>query len=165
MCRHWYEDRRLEQALTDAVPDPGPGFEDRVLRRAVAASREAAPRSWRRPAGIATAALATVLALAALLGEPWSAAAPEPKPRMVNVVIDAKENRRDALVTVELADDLELAGYSDQRRIQWRTDLAKGKNLLALPVRARSGAQGDIRVALSYQGGAATQMRIPFGSG
>lgn len=168
LCRYWREERLLARALSDPVPEPDDGFEDRVLERAAAAAHHrAASVPWRRYGAAAAAAL---LALSALLspmtgdfgerrGETATAAADAT--RTVKVVIDAKQDRRQALLTIELAEDLELEGFAGQSLIEWHTDLAKGRNLLTLPVRMKTGIGGDMRIALSYEGGRRTEMNIP----
>lgn len=144
------------------VPEPSAGFIDRALRAAQSRRVPHAP-----PAGLAAAAavlLTTAVALlAALTDTPRAGSVPEI--RVVNVIIEARVARTDALVTIELAEGLELEGFAEQRRIEWRTDLLQGRNLLALPVRSRSGAHGDIRVALSYDGTQSTQLTIPVSAG
>lgn len=89
----------------------------------------------------------------------------QPEPRVLHVVIDAKEHRQGALVTLDLSEEVELEGFGDQRHIEWRTDLAKGRNLLKLPVKVTPGRQsGEIKVALSYNGDGGAEMRIPVGA-
>ena len=55
-----------------------------------------------------------------------------------------------ATVTIELADNLELTGFPNERRIEWQTDLSQGKNLLALPLTLTSATESHFHVALSY---------------
>ncbi len=167
LCRLWLEDRRLIQALATPVPEPSPGFEDRAIRRAVSAS----PRRLRQPAAAAAAVLALAASLAAWLAGhgPDRPGAADPvlavAPRVINVVIDTKDHRQDALLTIELAEDLELEGYAGQHLIEWRADLAKGRHLLALPVRMKTGVGGEIRIALTHGGSTPTRVRIPVGAG
>jgi hypothetical protein len=161
LCRAWYADHRLAMALQALpVPEPSPGFVDRALRNAALGRPQRAPSAWLSAA--AAILLTVAVALLALVSTPRSA---ELDTRIVNVVIEARDNRTNALVVIDLADDLELEGFAGERRIEWHTDLARGRNLLTLPVRSRSGRGGDIRVALHYDDGQRTEVRIPVRAG
>jgi hypothetical protein len=161
LCRAWHSDHRLATALRDLpVAEPSPGFIDLAFHRAARAHVRRAPSAW---LSAAAAVLVTVaVALLAFTGVPPADA---PDIRIVNVVIEAREHRSNALVVIELADDLELEGFTGERHIEWHTDLARGRNLLALPVRSLSGRGGDIRVALRYDDGQRTEVRIPVRAG
>lgn len=169
LCRSWYRQERLRAALArEAIPEPDGGFTDRVLAAASSfASHEASParRTW--PAA-AAAVMVVALAFLGWLAQPESTqdTAPEAlaQARVVKLVIDAKEHRHQALLTIELTDGLQLEGFGDRRHIEWHTDLAKGRNLLTLPLRATSATSGDVYVALSYEGRTRTEMRVPVGA-
>ena len=168
LCRHWYEDFELRAALAaQPVPPPSPGFVDRALANAAQADAQGRVRLWTMGGAVAAAVLALAIGVAGVLrpGQESGQVFGPASTRLVNVVIEARDDRSQALVTVELTEELELEGYGDRRRIEWHTDLAKGRNLLALPVRVRSGAAGDLRIALSYEGGTRKEMHIPVRSG
>lgn len=167
LCREWFQEGRLLAALRrDPVPAPSPGFADRVVAEAIRQGRTEPSGRTQLRLGVAAAVSLVVAGLLAWLLAAAPRTAPAPAaPQMVNVVIDANAYRRGALLTLELSDELELDGYGEQRRIEWRTDLKKGRNLLSLPVKVRPGSdRGDVRVALSYDGSRATEMRIPVGT-
>lgn len=184
LCRHWFDDARLAAALRELpVADPGPGFADRVIGRAIAAGAgkdhgdtprgqesdtRVRPIAGRAPRRLTTklasgGALAATFLVAVLLttGQVRTPQAADPESRLVNVVIDAQVPRPNATLTLFLADDLELDGYAGRRRIEWQTDLAQGRNLLSLPVQMQSGAPSEMRLAVSYGDHTHQEMRIP----
>jgi hypothetical protein len=187
LCRAWLDDHRLRLALVALpVPEPSPGFVDRVLQAATgpaasagvasAGSVEATTPTQGTWPGVASAprpgledaaaVLVTVtVALLALVGGRGAPDMAEMRTQIVNVVIEAGSDRADALLTVELTEGLELDGFGEQRRVEWHAELIRGRNLLALPVRGRAGTAGDIRVSLSYDGVPGTEIRIPVGTG
>jgi hypothetical protein len=176
LCRAWLDDHRLRLALEALpVPEPSPGFVDRVLQAATGSveatgsvQRTGAGVRSAPPAGLAAAAavlLTVAVALLATLGGRGAPDGAEIHTQIVNVVIEARADRADALFTVELTEGLELDGFGEQRRVEWHGQLLRGRNLLALPVRGRAGTTGDIRVSLSYDGVAGTELRIPVGTG
>lgn len=167
-CRAWHAEEILKVALQrPSVPDPSPAFVDQALARAAREHRHRVPRTlWSAAAAvILTVAVALLAGIGPGEDTPATAALAAQGPRIVNVVIEAKEQREDATVTVRLAKDLELEGFEGQHLIQWQTTLAKGRNLLALPVRSKTGAGGDVRIALSYDGSNRSEMRISLSAG
>lgn len=170
LCRAWQREALLLAALAvEAIPEPSEGFVDRVLANATAAQpRRPWGTRWRAATGVAMAAgvaLAVTAILTVTMGVRDMAPvetllASQGEPRIINVVISATQRRPDATVTIRLAEDLELDGYAGVHLIQWQTDLEQGRNLLALPVRLKTGSGGDIWIALSYEGAPEKEMRI-----
>jgi len=68
----------------------------------------------------------------------------------VEVVIDAGAGRNEATLTIELADNLELEGFPNERVISWQTQLTEGKNLLRLPLILKDESDSEFNVDLSY---------------
>ena len=173
LCRNWYRDAVLKAILErQPVPKPTAGFVERALREATGVANTAARTRRQAVARSLAAALLLTIGgfLVAMLAVREGESANDSGTRLaghriVNVIIDAKGPREDATLTIQLAEDLELEGFADQHLIEWQTDLAKGRNLLALPVRSKTGAGGDIRVALSYDGELRKEMRIPLSAG
>jgi hypothetical protein len=172
LCSAWQRDETLRLALAGLrVPEPSAGFADRVLERAVT-QRVAAParRGWAAAAAVAIA-VSGILTVGLGLRElptaqmPDTVVAAPASHRVINVVINAASRRDDATVTIRLAEDLELEGYAGLHTIEWQTDLEQGRNLLALPVRSKTGAGGDIWVAFSYGGSKEKSMRIQVDAG
>ncbi|MFU8815640.1 MAG: hypothetical protein ACNA7W_09855 [Pseudomonadales bacterium] len=166
----------LKAALAaEPVPEPSDGFVDRVLASAVAAQPRRRWRArWVAAAGVAMAA-SVALAVTAILTVTMGLRDAVPvetlqashhgEPRIINVVISATDRRQDATLTIRLAEDLELDGYAGLNLIQWQTDLEQGRNLLALPVRSKTGSGGEIWIALAYNGAAEKEMRIVVDAG
>jgi hypothetical protein len=170
LCRAWYREDLLQAALAaQPVPDPSAGFVDRVLANAVSAApaqHRPTRRNWAAAAVFAVAVTGTFITFGLRESplEEMSQVA-QREARVVNVVIDASDRREDATLTIRLAEDLELEGYAGLHVIEFQTDLERGRNLLALPVRSKTGAGGEIWIALSHDGGNEKTMRIHVNAG
>src|SRR5262249_3544467 len=71
----------------------------------------------------------------------------------VRLVIDSAAPHDSATVTVELANNLELAGFPQDHRLERTTALAAGRNLLTLPLTLTDASDSQFRVGLSYESG------------
>lgn len=156
-CREDFGDWTLDHALrSQTAPLPEDDFVDRAIAHAIAA---AAARRKRHMAIAASVAVVTV-ALGVVFGQLRSAPGDTPamaqvtlithEGKTVRVVIDSPAEQDAATVTIELGDNLELAGFPNERRIEWQTKLSEGKNLLALPLTLTDGMESHFDVALSY---------------
>ncbi len=146
-----------------AVPEPRPGFEDRVLAnatqpRAAARGLRAALRRpstwWAAGAG----ALAATLAWVAIL---WTqpGAVPEAsvvlalnESREVSLVIDSERDLEDATIRLYVTGSVTLAGYENEKEIEWLTSLTQGANLISLPVVARAPGDGRVVAVIEHGG-------------
>jgi hypothetical protein len=156
-CREDFADWTLDHALrTQSAPMPDDDFVDRAVAYAI---REAAVRRRRRlslAASVAFVAVALGLVFGNLRTPPTDAVTTAHvtltahEGKTVRVVIDSPAQQNAATVTIELADNLELAGFPNERKIEWQTDLSKGKNLLALPLTLTDDAESHFNVALSH---------------
>jgi hypothetical protein len=155
-CREDYADWMLERALAhDWVEPLREGFVDQVI---AAAARDGAAGRLRRMAVAATiGVLAVGLGLFVGLRSGSDAATSVAQVgliahqgKQVRLMIDSAAAHDFATVTIELADDLELAGFPNERRIEWQTRLAAGRNLLTLPLTLTHPADSQFRVGLSY---------------
>jgi hypothetical protein len=70
--------------------------------------------------------------------------------RTLKLVFDAPVALSDVTLRVELPENIELEGYSNQKMLVWQTNLSKGSNILALPVIATSKGQGSLMAQLNY---------------
>jgi hypothetical protein len=64
--------------------------------------------------------------------------------RDVNLVFNARAEVADAALLVELPNGVELVGHAGEQRIQWRTRLAPGNNIVPLTLVAPAPAAGQI---------------------
>jgi hypothetical protein len=155
------------RAALRALPDPEPraGFVDRVLAAAAANPATAgAVRGRRKPRRVgwiaAGSALAASLALITWLPT-TSRTSPDSAPavtlalhesRDVALVIDAERDLKDATIRLIVSGSVSLAGYEDQREIEWLTSLTHGANLLSLPVVAHSEGDGRLVAVIEHEG-------------
>jgi Fe-S cluster assembly iron-binding protein IscA len=157
-CAQAHEEATLAHVLrVDAVPPPRDGFVDAVIATAIRAG--AAPRS--RVSRIAASIAVTALVLGMLYGLQRETSIVDPptsqhvalvtlQGKTVRVVIDSHSAQPAATVTIELAENLEMAGFPLERRIEFKTDLAQGKNLLALPLTLTDASASYFDVVLAY---------------
>ena len=139
------------------VPEPDEGFADRVIRNAARdAARDAGLSRNRAPIYAVAATIAAIgIAIGSFLGQgppeiSFEVAMAPYEDRMVEVVIDAAVAREQAMLTISLAEHLELTGFPEQRVVQWQTNLAEGKNLLALPLRLKREDDSHFTVEMAH---------------
>lgn len=173
LCQHYYSDWLLERELAELqVPDPSPEFLAKAIRNAVgkpAAQSPPARRSgWRWPSAVAASVVVALAGLFAL----WDSTPIEDSVQFadlvpiqsdyyreeVRIVIYSTEDRDNAELSIELAEDLELEGYAGKQRLAWNTRLSKGANVLTVPVLVRNQG-GEVRVR-SHFGDANHEVRV-----
>ena len=147
-----------------AVPEPRPGFVDRVLAKASGGNSpevRGIRGAIRQPAtwwSVGAGALAASLVWMSLLFI-QSAAVPESnlvlalnESRDVPLVIDAERNLDGATIRLSVSGSVGLAGYGEQDEIEWTTSLTQGANLLSLPVFARTPGDGLVVAEIEHEG-------------
>lgn len=146
---------RLRRALRQLpAPEPSEIFLDRAIARAAAQRQR-----WFTP-GLALAASVTLLVSANLLLKPATTPVQDipgltitlNQVREVSLVFDSEYAMENARFTIQLPEGIELSGYPGQREIIWEGALAPGKNLLVLPVEARSGRGGELIANVAHTG-------------
>lgn len=91
--------------------------------------------------------------------------------RQVSLPVNRKKNIRllfnidqafiGAEVTLNLPPSVELAGFPNQRRLQWTADIQAGENALVLPLRGLDIATGELQAQIHHQGKSITvRLRI-----
>jgi hypothetical protein len=169
-CRRRAEfHRHLAAALRDLpVPAPRSGFfEEAIARAQKAGGSPGARRHWQYFAG---AALAASLVLGLGLGWlPNAIRTPSVNlpgvtialhaPHTVRLALNSERDLRQATLNIALPEGIEVEGFPGQRDIRWQTDLARGVNMLALPLVAVS-AQGGILVARLEHDGRRTEFSV-----
>lgn len=159
-------ERHLRTMLRDLPIEPAsPGFAARALRRA--RQRHAGPGRSAFAAGFGSAA-AIALVIWAVAGR-VQAPAPSGPPagirmavaeqRQVNLVFEVPTEIAGAELAMELPSHVELAGYPGRTTLTWHTDLARGRNVLTLPIVGRASAEGELVARISY-GSKEQQFRV-----
>jgi hypothetical protein len=147
------------------VPPPRAGFVDDVLARATVVSdrprrapgRFAALVRWETwvgaAVGAAVAAMATMLIM-----RPQMPASSDGitmalnESRNIEVLIDSERALDDATVRVAASGAVELDGFDDRREVQWQTSLERGRNVLSLPVVARTAGSAQLVAVIEHDG-------------
>ena len=146
------------------VPEPRPGFVDRVLANATAgkslpvtqAAREAFSRPatwWAAAAGAAAATIAWVVF--------WVQFGASAEPRVVlalhenrdvSLVIDSERDLEGATIHIYVTGSIALSGYGEQHQIEWLTSLTQGSNLISLPVIGVKPGEGRVEAVIEHEG-------------
>jgi len=154
-------DEDMLQALRSMpVPAPSPGFVHQSLQHAQTAGRWQIPKSL---APLLSAAMAACLVLWLVTGLPRMSYQPAQElptaqviikineQKIVNVVVNAPRDLLDAHVTILLPAQIEMVGFPGKKEIQWKTDLRKGKNLLSLPIIAKSTGNVELVTRINHE--------------
>ena len=155
--------KALRQALAELpVADPGEDFFERALHQAVQTPRRET-RSWLQRTSRSIAAVAAVLLIAgvALQAPIFSPSSEIPQVTItlhevtpVNLKFASKADLKDARLSLQLPEGVELAGYTGRRALSWRTDLRKGDNLLRLPLLGSMASSDRLTAELEHPDGA-----------
>lgn len=157
----------LRAALrSQIVPAPRPGFFTQALLQAQQPSRRWFAR-WPRLAGAAIAA--SLAAWVGLSGLPGFSSSPRLEPMGVTIALhethsvslsfNAERELTGAMLHIRLPDGIEVRGFPGQREIQWRTDLARGVNMLTLPLTAVAASDGALTARLVH-GDRSTELTV-----
>jgi hypothetical protein len=141
---------------SQAVPPPRPEFFEQALLHA----RRSGPARFAFGARLAGAALAASLAL--WIGFGWLPGSQPESGKFTGIVIalhetqtvqlafNAEQVLTGATLRIRLPDGVELRGFPGQREIHWRTDLARGVNMLSLPLTAVAASEGTLLARLEH---------------
>jgi hypothetical protein len=151
------QDQALRQRLqAQLTGQPKAGFADRVLERAVEHHQNKTRHHWSFIGGAIAASF--VIAITSVL----LPLAPQQDPDLarqtlalhqvtrVALAFESREGLKGATITLHLPDNVELSGFSGQRKISWKTDIDRGTNLLALPVMGVAAKNGLLVARLQY---------------
>ena len=169
------ESEGLRQALRRMpVPEPRPGFVDRVLANATANESTAAAagqptsasgrlrhlvtrwETWMGAAlGGAVAAALTIFLLnpvgpRSIPAEGITFALHEA--RDVDVLIDSDRALAGATIRIAVTGGVALDGFENEHEIRWQADLERGSNLLSLPLVARTTGKGQLVATIEHAG-------------
>ena len=146
------------------VPEPKPGFVDRVLGNATGPknalprrSRGAMPRSavwWVAVPGALAAAITWVALMWLRPGTPQEQTMllELNESREVSLVIDSERLLEDATIRLYVSGSVSLSGYEGEHEIEWLTTLTQGANLLSLPVIAHAPGDGRVVAVIEHHG-------------
>lgn len=145
------------------APEPRPEFVDRAFAKATGQS-PVPPRSrlahlasrWETWIG-AVAGAAVAIALMLVLWSPTQNREPGitlalNEMRDIDVLIDSERALDDATIRIVATGSVVLDGFENEREIDWRAHLAKGSNMLSLPVLARSAGAGQLVAVIEHEG-------------
>ncbi len=144
------------------VPPPSPDFVQRSFANAKAKYRKQQRKQAMPYLG---GAIAACLAFWLIVATPINQGVPPIKPaatsqainikindeRLIQVVVRAPRDLVAADVMIELPTQLEMAGFPGQREIRWNTNLKKGKNLLSLPLVAKSEGTAELKTHITHE--------------
>ncbi len=154
-----------EGLRTMPVPEPRPGFVDRVLTNATATQRTQKPGRiraalarpitwWAAGAGAVAASIVWLVLMTMHTGVPAepSLTLALHESREVPLVIDSERNLEGATIRLYVTGSVALVGYEEQHEIQWLASLTQGANLLSLPVVARAPGEGRVVAEIEHDG-------------
>ncbi|MFV1982822.1 MAG: zf-HC2 domain-containing protein [Thiohalomonadales bacterium] len=72
--------------------------------------------------------------------------------RVVRLAIDTLDDFDNVTLSVVLPKNVELEGHKNKRKISWDTKLAKGNNILRIPLKAIKYGQGDFIARITHNG-------------
>ena len=150
------QDKALRQRMqAQLIGQPKAGFADRVLARTVEHHQHQARHHWSFIGGAIAASV--VIAVTSFV---LRFAAPQPEQAQqtlalnqvtrVALALDSREELKGATITLRLPDNVELKGFPGQHMISWKTDIDRGTNLLALPVKGVAAKNGLLVARLEY---------------
>jgi hypothetical protein len=164
-CQRKLARRHALRSALRAMPttEQPPEFFERAFRHAYRSHPH-----WRYAAGAALAAgLALWLGFGWLPGSPTSSSNDKlasvtislDEARTVQIAFNAEQALEQAMLDIKLPDGVELKGYPGQRQIRWQTDLARGVNVLSLPLVAISKS-GGVMLARLEHGERSTELAV-----
>lgn len=144
------------------APEPSAGFVDRALAKATGRTPSRGglthlARRWETWIGAALGgAVATAITLLLLL-RPTPSTPPGitlalNETRHIDVLIDSERALENATIRIRLSGGVALDGLENEREIDWQTNLARGSNMLSLPVIARSSGAGRLVAVIEHEG-------------
>lgn len=72
--------------------------------------------------------------------------------RDIRLAFYSSRDLKGAQITLQMPENVAVAGFPGQRKLVWKTNLTKGNNLLRLPVIANSGKGGQMVAHIEYMG-------------
>lgn len=167
--RHIARAQALRAALRDLpAPSARPGFFEEALVRAQG-TRAARRLPWSYMTGAAIAASLALWIGAGRLPDMLHTPATKSigvtialhQTHTVQLAFNAEHELHQATLSLTLPEGVELQGFPGQREVRWQTDLARGANVLSLPLIAVSPAGGALLARLEH-GERSTELAVPL---
>ncbi|MCW9024478.1 MAG: zf-HC2 domain-containing protein [Gammaproteobacteria bacterium] len=150
--------QQIREALHNMdIPPMRSEFAQQVINNAVQHHETAKPNLYK---GLSLA-LAASLVFVAMTGLYFNQPVIEDSPAIViglnqtknvKLLFDAKDNIDNVSISIELSENLTLAGYNNSKLISWNSQLQKGQNVLALPIMATEFGKGEVIARLEHGG-------------
>lgn len=146
------------------VPEPRPGFVERALAtasgvrsprmRGIRAALSRPAVWWAAGVGAVAASIAWFAMMSVHSGVPEQSSLTLAlnESREISLVIDSERDLEGATIRLYVSGGVALAGYEDQREIEWLASLNQGANLLSLPVVARAPGDGTVVAEIEHDG-------------
>lgn len=146
------------------VPEPRPGFVERALAtasgapaphmRGIRATLARPTVWWAAGLGAVMASIAWLVVMGMRSDAPRESAVSLAlnESREISLVIDSERALEGATIRLYVSGGVALAGYEDQREIEWLASLNQGANLLSLPVVARAPGDGRVVAVIEHDG-------------
>ena len=148
----------LQSALRDMPVEPAREFFARQVLRNATGKQHRSPgfMHW-FGAGFAGAMVAGLVLWGVVATfQPWQSPAPVAafsialnQQRSISLAFNAPKDVQGVTVSIDLPEQFEVLGHEGRRKLTWKTDLKKGRNILRLPVIAKARGKGTMVARLS----------------
>lgn len=158
-CQHALQKEQQFRQLLKEYPVPGPsaGFEDRAFDRLPTKQQPRHNSAFVAGFGGAMAAGIMLFVAATLFFKPAPQSPDLPniqltlnQSKKVNMVFNVPEAVAEATFSMQVPEHINIAGRQGLHKIEWKTALKKGKNLLSLPVVASHAKDGELVAKIKY---------------
>lgn len=140
------------------VPPSSPGFSTRVIAHATGSTNTVPVRSLPYVASGIAASLIAFFVLVSSFFNPVFEDQSMPIVLMgggfqtIKVAIDSGQSIDSVELSIDISDNLAIAGYENQKSINWNSKLSQGVNVIALPVSAIALGDGIITTRVRLNG-------------
>ncbi len=153
----WQQELQFRQLLKEhTVPAPALGLEERAFARLPRQSVKSHKNAFIAGFSGAMAAGVMILIAATMFFNPVTQqqipniTLTMHQSKKVKMVFDVPEIVAEATFSLKVPAHIEIAGKTGLHQIEWKTALKKGKNLLSLPIVAKSAESGELVAEIRY---------------
>lgn len=144
------------------APEPRPEFIERAFATATCQAPAARSRlahlvgRWETWIGVAVGAAVAVVVML-MVGSPSAQrdagiTLALNEMRDIDVLIDSERALHGATIRIVATGSVALDGFENEREIGWQAHLARGSNVLSLPIVARSTGAGQLVAVIEHEG-------------